>query len=201
MSRNRSSKRRKSAGSRKEKQAILLVLQGKVTEKEYFIGLRSHFRIPQLSIWTDSQSPDKIVENSDLKISRDKNAPFSKVFYVVDVDDSPTSQFENGFRQAQKRSTRNTTRHFVVSNECFEVWLLAHYEDVQTRPLSRTELSQKLIQYDAVQKENPKHLNHGFPLDHYITASKRCHTSNFNEIGQENSTAMPLLLEALIPKP
>lgn len=135
------SRRRRGPGTRTISEPILLFVQGKCTEKDYFKLLRSRLRLPSLTIITESQSPERFIEQTQTTISRENDAPFSAIYYVV--DDTSDEQFHQAFKAAKKATNRETEYHFVVSHESFEAWLLAHFEDIRNKNISRTTMGKR----------------------------------------------------------
>ncbi|WP_342661856.1 RloB family protein [Corynebacterium ulceribovis] len=198
--RERGNRRRGQARARQEKSPVLLVVQGKVTETEYFQRLRETYRIRHLSVVSQPHPPNKIVDKAKNQILRDKNAPFSAAFFVVDVDDYPRTQFHQGFRDAQTLAAQKQQAAFVVSNECFEVWLLAHYEDIRDRSVPRGTLTQKLVRFQAVDTVRNKHLSDSFPIREHQKAASSCDHLAFNKMGSSSKTAIPKLIDFLLRK-
>ena len=132
------SRRRRGPGTRTTSEPILLFVQGECTEKDYFALLKRRLRLSSLTIKTESQSPENLIKQTKTTISRDKNAPFSAIYYVVDVDETSDKQFNQAFKAAKDATNRKTEYHFVVSHECFEAWLLAHFEDIRNKNIPRT---------------------------------------------------------------
>ena len=120
-------------GMRSTSKPILLFVQGECTEKDYFKLLRSRLRLPSLTIITESQSPERLIEQTQTTISRENDAPFSAIYYVVDVDETSDEQFRQAFKAAKNATDRKTEYHFVVSHESFEAWLLAYFEDIRNK--------------------------------------------------------------------
>ena len=138
------SRRRRGPGTRTISEPILLFVQGECTEKDYFKLLRSRLRLPSLTIITESQSPERLIEQTQTTISRENDAPFSAIYYVVDVDETSDEQFRQAFKAAKNATDRNKTEyHFVVSHESFEAWLLAHFEDIRNKNFSRTTMGKR----------------------------------------------------------
>lgn len=98
--------------------------------KRLFNLLKRRLRLSSLTIKVESQSPENLIDPTKTTISRDKDAPFSAIYYVVDVDDTSDEQFRQAFKAAKKATDRKTEYHFVVSHESFEAWLLAYFEDI-----------------------------------------------------------------------
>lgn len=110
--------RRRRADSRKEKPSVLLVVQGAVTEKEYFQKLKQTYRIQNLTIRTEPHSPERLVDKVQQYVHQEKE-PFTYVFFVVDLDETSKSQFEQAFSHARKTcsrkpSTRSWSQIFVL---------------------------------------------------------------------------------------
>lgn len=135
---NIKSRRRRGSGTRTISEPILLFVQGECTEKDYFELLKRRLRLQSLTIRVESQSPENLIDRTKTTISRDKDAPFSAIYYVVDVDETSDEQFRQAFKAAKKATNRKTEYHFVVSHESFEAWLLAHFEDIRNKNISRT---------------------------------------------------------------
>ena len=105
------SRRRRGSGTRTTSKPILLFVQGACTEKDYFKLLRSRLRLQSLTIITESQSPENLVEQTKTTISREDDAPFSAIYYVVDVDETSDEQFRQAFKAAKRQliAKPNTT--------------------------------------------------------------------------------------------
>lgn len=196
------SRRRRGSGTRTTSKPILLFVQGECTEKDYFKLLRSRLRLQSLTIITESQSPENLVEQTKTTISREDDAPFSAIYYVVDVDETSDEQFRQAFKAAKDATNRKTEYHFVVSHESFEAWLLAHFEDIRNKNIPRKTMGEKL---QGGERLNGKRVSDNFPVEDYEQAVKQVTHCAFDEVNRETtSTAMPHLITELIklkPKP
>ena len=196
------SRRRRGPGTRPMSEPILLFVQGECTEKDYFKLLKRRLRLSSLTIKTESQSPENLIDRTKTTISRDKDAPFSAIYYVVDVDDTSDEQFRQAFKAAKDATNRKTEYHFVVSHESFEAWLLAHFEDIRNKNIPRTTMGKKL---QGRERLNGKRVSDNFPVEDYKQAMGRVTHCAFDEVNRETtSTAMPHLITELIklkPKP
>lgn len=193
------SRRRKGPGTRSTSKPILLFVQGECTEKDYFKLLRSRLRLPSLTIITESQSPENLIKQTKTTISRENDAPFSAIYYVVDVDETSDEQFRQAFKAAKKATNRKTEYHFVVSHESFEAWLLAHFEDIRNKNISRTTMGKKLQGREMLNGPNNKNVSDNFPVEDYEQAVKQVTHCAFDEVNRETtSTAMPHLITELI---
>ncbi|MFC2447032.1 MAG: RloB family protein [Corynebacterium matruchotii] len=196
------SRRRRGPGTRTISEPILLFVQGECTEKDYFKLLRSRLRLPSLTIITESQSPERLIEQTQTTISRENDAPFSAIYYVVDVDETSDEQFRQAFKAAKNATNRKTEYHFVVSHESFEAWLLAHFKDIRNKNIPRKTMGGTLSELGML---NGKKVSDDFPVVDYEQAVGRVTHCAFDEVNRETtSTAMPHLITELIklkPKP
>ena len=202
---NIKSRRRRGSGTRTISEPILLFVQGECTEKDYFKLLRSRLRLQSLTIITESQSPENLVEQTQTTISREDDAPFSAIYYVVDVDDTSDEQFRQAFKAAKDATNRKTEYHFVVSHESFEAWLLAHFEDIRNKNIPRKTMGEKLQGRKMLNGPSEKNVSDNFPVEDYEQAVEQVTHCAFDEVNRETtSTAMPHLITELIklkPKP
>ena len=192
-------------GTHSTSEPILLFVQGECTEKDYFKLLRSRLRLPSLTIITESQSPENLIKQTKTTISRENDAPFSAIYYVVDVDDTSDEQFRQAFKAAKDATNRKTEYHFVVSHESFEAWLLAHFEDIRNKNIPRKTMGEKLQGRKMLNGPSEKNVSDDFPVEDYKQAVGRVTHCAFDEVNRETtSTAMPHLITELIklkPKP
>ncbi len=190
---------------RSTSEPILLFVQGECTEKDYFKLLRSRLKLQSLTIITESQSPENLVEQTKTTISREDDAPFSAIYYVVDVDETSDEQFRQAFKAAKDATNRKTEYHFVVSHESFEAWLLAHFEDIRNKNIPRKTMGEKLQGRKMLNGPSEKNVSDNFPVEDYEQAVGRVTHCAFDEVNRETtSTAMPHLITELIklkPKP
>lgn len=184
-------------GTHSTSEPILLFVQGECTEKDYFKLLKRRLRLQSLTIRTESQSPENLIKQTKTTISRENDAPFSAIYYVVDVDDTSVGQFHQAFKAAKDATNRNKTEyHFVVSHESFEAWLLAHFEDIRNKNIPRKTMGEKL---QGGERLNGKRVSDNFPVEDYEQAVKQVTHCAFDEVNRETtSTAMPHLITELI---
>lgn len=165
--------------------------------KRLFNLLKRRLRLSSLTIKVESQSPENLIEQTKTTISREDDAPFSAIYYVVDVDETSDKQFRQAFKAAKKATDRNKTEyHFVVSHESFEAWLLAHFEDIRNKNIPRKTMGEKL---QGGERLNGKRVSDNFPVEDYEQAVKQVTHCAFDEVNRETtSTAMPHLITELI---
>ncbi|MEY9847422.1 hypothetical protein ABH940_004514 [Streptacidiphilus sp. BW17] len=99
---------------------LLLVCGAKVTERNYFNGLRDAFRSSnvRIKVVTEPKSPVQVVEKA-AEIFEDERDSFDECWAVFDVDEFDMTA---AVALAGKRNVR-----LAISNPCFEFWLLLHF--------------------------------------------------------------------------
>ena len=110
---------------------ILVVCEGRRTEKLYFEHLRAADRIPINLEVAAGGTPKTLVERaarlkreatSDARRTRDPNRLFEEVWCVFDVDEHP-------YLSEAKQQARANEIKVAISNPCFELWILLHFQD------------------------------------------------------------------------
>jgi hypothetical protein len=112
---------------------LLLVCEGRVTEKGYFEALRreTQNRLLIVEVVGDGESPKTVVEHAtDLKRRAEKAAnaaqdvylKYDEVWCVFDRDGH--ARIPEAMQQA-----RDNNLNVAFSNPCFELWILLHFRD------------------------------------------------------------------------
>jgi hypothetical protein len=126
---------------------MLLVCEGRITEKEYFESLRHETRNPLLVVQVvgDGESPKTVVEHAvrlqkdaarQAWAAKDENLLYNEVWCVFDRDEHP--RIPEALQQAGDNGIQ-----VAFSNPCFELWLLLHFQE-QRKALSRAEAAKHL---------------------------------------------------------
>lgn len=140
---------------------VLIVSEGSKTEPLYFSEIRSAYRLHTASIEVRPSEPGtapiQVVQYAhDLFVHGDKHKntqprAFEQVYAVFDRDDH--NSYFDALRQAESLDgkLRNDAKQAVTfkaiaSVPSFELWLLLHFEDIQS-PLHRDEVLQRLKQH------------------------------------------------------
>ncbi|WP_159037247.1 RloB family protein [Streptomyces specialis] len=119
--RRSSPSRRTADRARRElRKRLLIVCGGVKTEKDYFHGMRDHFRSPNVTIKvdTDARSPLHVVRKAASSF-RNNSDDFDECWAVFDVDDFDVS---TAVAEAKRGNV-----NLAISNPCFEYWLLLHF--------------------------------------------------------------------------
>jgi hypothetical protein len=110
---------------------ILIVCEGTRTEPRYFREMRHRERIPVDLEIDPGGTPKTLVERAvaskktaerQAKSGKDRNSLYDEVWCVFDVDEHPF------LAEARQQATDNHLS-LAISNPCFELWVLLHFED------------------------------------------------------------------------
>jgi hypothetical protein len=114
---------------------ILIVTEGEVTEPVYFHDLRQRVRTQlDIRVIGAGASPVTVVAEAvrikkqdaqDAKRQRDAFIPYDEFWCVFDVD------HHQDLKNAVNRARANKIG-VALSNPCFELWILLHYQDQRT---------------------------------------------------------------------
>ena len=140
---------------REPRRRILVVCEGRVTEPRYFRALRSEYRNALVEIEIDDRggTPKTLVERAaerkreaerEAKSQRDEFLLYDEVWCVFDIDDHP--KLADARQQA-----RDNDILLAVSNPCFELWALLHFQDQAAyieRQKVRSRLKKHLSDYN-----------------------------------------------------
>ncbi|MCD4783568.1 MAG: RloB family protein [Candidatus Eremiobacteraeota bacterium] len=100
---------------------VLIVCQGKETEKNYFSSLKDDFGIRDLKVEVKSKDPHRIVDYA-LKKSCLKKSRYNRIWCVLDKDNSTDQNFNDAVTTAGNREIG-----VAYSNKSFELWLYLHF--------------------------------------------------------------------------
>lgn len=178
---------------RNERSRLLIVTEGENTEVQYFEGLVQYLRssgtVRGVRYKGVGKDPLRVLRAA-VDLNRRDPDGFDEVWVVVDVDDHATLE------QALAEGGRLGVP-VVVSNPCFEIWLVWHYEDCAAHQDAKQVLG-KLGKYGHVGKSIPN----SFPYDAHGRAAERAGDSVGPwELGPNPSSAVPHLTAALQRRP
>lgn len=172
-----------------EKSRMLVVTEGEVTEVQYLQGLAQQLRASGASIRGVrakgiGRDPLKVVQ---MALAMAEGEEFDEVWVVVDVDDHTTLEEAIHLGTAEKIPV-------VVSNPCFEIWLLWHYGDCRAAQ-SRADLKRRLEGFGHDGKNVPS----SFPYRSWQAAATRCAHNSVapSQVGTNPSSAMPDVVAAM----
>ena len=184
--------RRKSRQTKQLKQRYAVFTEGLVTESQYLEMLLKHLRPRHatFSIKPIGKDPSRVFTEY---LKAERRGDFDQAILVIDVDQH--QKLDEVLRECKS----STTVDAVVTNPCFELWLLWHTTDrrayTETRDCVRLARSSRLI--------GDKDLTAGFPIASFPEAVKRAQqawpTIMPNKKGPNPSSAMPWLIELMTP--
>lgn len=193
---------RRRAPTRDPLPVILVVCEGEVTEPAYVEGFRLAHGATTVRVQVESPGgdPKALVERAaalrdkaelEARRARDRNLRFDEVWCVFDVDRH--QRLEEATREADRSGIR-----LAISNPCFELWLLLHFDD-QTAHLTPKQARDRLRGHLP---GYAKHLRFSDVADGCTDAVRRAKAldkrwEELGETGGNPSTGMHLLAERI----
>ena len=125
---------------REERQCILIVCEGEKTECNYFRRLRKELRLASVDIEVKHRGSAafRAVEYArELKGNRANSlfSDYDKTWCVVDVECPPQKSLDKAVIHA-----KNYQIDLIMSNPCFEYWLLLHFEKTSSHMTAKKTL-------------------------------------------------------------
>lgn len=192
-------------GKRPELRRILIYCEGERTEDQYFRGLRADLQgVPvRIELGPAHGVPTELVRAAVKHKRRaptsrtDRCEPYDEVWCVMDVE-APVRH--PGLDEALRTAARNGIR-VSLSNPCFELWLLLHFQQVTGYRTSAE--AQKLLgkQQSCGYRSDRKHLDYSAlrPLHSEACArARKLRGMSEQEHGANPWTDVDLLVEGLI---
>ncbi len=151
-----------------EKPKILIVCEGKNTEKDYFDKFKkSSLDLKIVGLGDNTLS----LVNKTISLKDKKNIGFyEEVWCVFDADPKPNNpnqlkNFNDAIFQAEKNNI-----NVAYSHQAFEYWLLLHFNDYQGEPMNRNLYKKQLnkflipfgLKYDDSTDERGKSISNEF---------------------------------------
>jgi hypothetical protein len=115
---------------KKIRDTILIITNGKQTEKNYLNSITTHFKsMFTLKVEYKNYECDKLVEYAISK----KTENFNQIWCLFDIDES----YKDGHLLIALQNAKKHDIKIAYSNESFEVWLLLHLTDSVSPTLTR----------------------------------------------------------------
>lgn len=174
---------------RAEKLSTLIITEGTVTEVQYLEGLLQHLRstgtkVRAAGVRGLGKDPVKLIEAA--KRGTEERDRYDHVWVVLDVDEH--AKLNEALIQSASADIP-----VVVSNPCFEVWLIWHYE-AMAKFVTTKDIDQILQRLTQTVKSIPSR----FPFDQHAVASQRSGNASHTKIGRNPSSSMPALIAHLM---
>lgn len=163
--RKRLSAGRPKGNPRPRKRRYLVVTNGEVTEPQYFSGLTAelgdvvievrHFRADPAALAAKAKDLKASEESEDNATGSRSADGFQRVFVVTDVDQFTAEQFK-----AAKRTCKASGMELVISNPCFEVWLVDHLLCCPETFTETRDVEGKAVELKIVGGSHDKHVDY-----------------------------------------
>lgn len=174
------------------KNNILIICEGECTEKNYLEHLTSNFGIKNITFKTGfgSRKTDMI------KTAKENSDYFKHIFCIIDKDTIENlKKYEKKVKEI-KNLDKNHNVTLIVSNPCFEYWILLHFENTRKNYDCNSSPCNQLIEKCLKKHIAGYEKNYNFKniVDDYKTAYK-----NAKSLQDEDGsyTRMPILIDYL----
>ncbi len=190
----------KNRKQRSTKKTVLIATNGLVTERIYLNELKIRAnRLGDISVTVTCINGDPEGMLRKLKSTRDTQynaSAYDEVWLVFDEDGKDRSSL---FAKCSQLSTRRQHWFAVVSRPCFEVWLIAHYEQVRNYI---TQADAQKHFHQLTPGTSSKSIPQDFPYGNMGFAAKRCHLQGEMQLPIEDlppspGSGMPHLVKSL----
>lgn len=147
---------RRSGATRTPRDRILVVVEGRCTEKNYFCDLRRIEKLASLVVVLSSTQSDPvgIVDYAKKVIERGTETIEPRSFeyvYTVFDHDGREEQYREALELMQRsdgayRTQDHSPIHFTAfpSIPCFELWFLLHFEEIHPHEMHQKEVLKRL---------------------------------------------------------
>mgnify|MGYP001851916865 CR=1 FL=1 len=88
---------------------------------------------------------------------KNKSKKIDHVWVLFDKDDFSDENFDFAIKKLEKYSNKETKYHVLWSNQCFELWLLLHFINLEAS-ISRKDYIEKLRLYLGNYSKTDKHI-------------------------------------------
>ncbi len=164
---------------------ILIVCEGKKTEKKYFQMLKECLNLISISIEILSSrhpTPSQVVKHAKQKAK--ELGECDEIYCVFDRDTH--SDFNEALAKAKKMKLKNATLEAIVSDPCFEFWILLHFTKI-TPTLSTSQSPCEALQKHKTFKQHfPNYNKSNYDFDDIIANHLNTAIENANEINKTN---------------
>lgn len=156
------------------------------TERNYFTQLKTMERIRRLRkpIVCEDKKVVGLIEYSNGYIKHHKKDFFKgdKIVYVFDRDDNTNKEFDQAKNLIDDLKLISFNPEFILSNPCFEFWILSHFELCSERLYSGL-LKRRLLKHLESYKKNDPNIynNTKGDINTAIENSKKIYQMHINK--------------------
>jgi hypothetical protein len=126
---------------------VLIITNGEKTEPIYFKNFKKSDSSIKIEIRKESGTDPITLIKFAMRIRDNYDA--DRIYCVYDVDSSSDAQLTDAKNMATKNGMKT-----CISNPCFEIWYLLHFENCTSLFTSYEDLERKLLNYMPDYKKN-----------------------------------------------
>lgn len=171
--------------TRPPNKVILIVCEGKKTEKNYFQRLKEYLNLISVSIEILSSrhpTPLQVIGYAEQKAK--EVSEYDEIYCVFDRDTH--KDFDKALDEAKKIKLKNTIFEIIVSDPCFEFWILLHFAKI-TRNFSTNQSPCNALQkYKTFKQYLPNYDKSNYDFDDIVANRLKTAIENANEINKTN---------------
>ena len=164
---------------------ILIVCEGKKTEKKYFQMLKECLNLISISIEILSSrhpTPLQVIDYAEQKAK--EISEYDEIYCVFDRDTH--SDFNEALAKAKKMKLKNTTFEAIVSDPCFEFWILLHFAKITRNFSANKSPCNALQKYKTFKQHFPNYDKSNYDFDDIVANYLNTAIKNANEINETN---------------
>lgn len=155
---------------KRDAKLVIIATEGQKTEKLYFINFNdSRVRVRILPSVNGRSSPAAVFSALEAFATEYEIAEGDELWLVVDVD----HWVVNGNLQPVARECKQKKYKIAISNPCFELWLLLHFEEVKDAAIGSgalVKLIKNHVSYSKSKLDFDKYVDH---VDDAIVRAKK----------------------------
>ena len=171
--------------TRQPNKIILIVCEGKKTEKNYFQRLKEFLNLISVKIQiltSPHPTPLKVIEHATQKINESNE--YDEVYCVIDRDTH--GDFGEALDKAKSIKLQNTIFEVIVSDPCFEFWILLHFAKITPKFSANKSPCEALQKHKDFKKNLPNYDKSDYDFKEIIANRLNVAIKNANEINKEN---------------
>lgn len=162
---------------------VLIVCECKKTEKNYFQMLKEYLNLISISIEifpSPHPTPSQVVKHAKQKAK--ELGECDEIYCVFDRDTH--KDFDKALDEAKKTKLKNFEA--IVSDPCFEFWILLHFAKITPNFSTRQSPCNALQEYKTFTQHLPDYDKSNYDFDNIIANRLNTAIKNTNEVNQIN---------------
>lgn len=164
---------------------ILVICEGEKTEKNYFQRLKECLKLTSVSIKilpSPHPTPLQVIDYAEQKAK--EVSEYDEIYCVFDRDTH--KDFDKALDEAKKIKLKNTIFEIIVSDPCFEFWILLHFAKI-TRNFSTSQSPCNALQKCKTFKQHLSDYDKSnYDFDDIVANHLNTAIENANEINKTN---------------